>query len=252
MQLNANKLREDFEFFSRDWKDTIDHNQFVYDTFGKEFERYDLLVKHEKAISQYNLGYGEKPFFYLWPLIVSQLQGDSKFLEIGVYKGSILALTQACAKELGTTLTSYGLTPLANVGDKYSKYTNSDFSYDISFLFYQLGMDTENVVIIQGLSTDEQVKEATRQQGPFDVVYVDGGHDYDTVVNDIEFTNSILKPGGLVVMDDASYLLNLGSDHKGFPGHPEVAYAIRDDLDKRENYKHLFAVGHNRVWQKTK
>ncbi len=51
-------------------------------------------------------------------------------------------------------------------------------------------------------------------------------------------------------MDDASSLLSLSKNHPGFPGHEDVALAIRDDLDKRSNYKHLFACGHNRVWKK--
>ena len=161
-----------------------------------------------------------------------------------------MALTQLCSKELNKSFYSFGLTPLSNVGDKYSIYKKGDYSKDISFLFHKLSLTLDNISIIKGLSTDNIVKEAAKKEGPFDAIYIDGGHDYDTVINDIDFSDLILKPGGLLIMDDASYLLNLNSRPNRFSGHPEVAYAINDNLAKRANYKHLFACGHNRVWKK--
>lgn len=250
MQLNLDKLKIDFEKYSSEWKDTTDYNEHIYSVFEKEVDLHESLSNHCRVITEYRLAFGEKAFLYLWPLIVSQIPDGGKFLEIGVYKGSILALTQLCAKELSRPLTSYGLTPLSNVGDKYSTYQDGDYGRDISFLFHKLNLELDNTLIVPGLSTDKLVQEAAKNEGPYDAVYIDGGHDYETVINDIEFTNSILKPGGLLIMDDASSLLNLSKNHRGFPGHPEVAYAIRDDLDKRSNYKHLFACGHNRVWRK--
>jgi hypothetical protein len=53
-----------------------------------------------------------------------------------------------------------------------------------------------------------------------------------------------------MIMDDASSLLNLGPNHKGFPGHSDVGLAIRDHIESKDMYKHLFACGHNRVWKK--
>lgn len=250
MKLNIDKLKSDFELYSSEWVNTEEYNESIYNKFATEVDSHESLTLHCQVITEHKLAFGEKPFLYLWPLIVSQIPDSGKFLEIGVYKGSILALTQMSAKELGKPLISYGLTPLSNVGDKYSNYMESDYGSDISFLFYKLNLNIENTIIIPGLSTDLEVKEAAKDEGPYDAVYIDGGHDYETVINDIELTDNILKPGGLLIMDDASSLLNLSKNHPGFLGHAEVALAIRDDLDKRQNYKHLFACGHNRVWKK--
>ena len=250
MQLNLNKLKLDFDKFSKEWKNSIEYNTYIYNTFGNEVDNSEILTKHCNIITEYKLAFGEKPFLYLWPLIVSQIPKEGKFLEIGVYKGSILALTQTISKHLDLYITSYGLTPLSNVGDKYSSYDYGDYGYDISFLFHKVNTSIENTIIIPGLSTDENVKEAAKTESPYDVVYIDGGHDYETVINDIDLCDQILKPGGILVMDDASSELNLSKTHPGFPGHPDVAKAIIDDLDKRNNYKHLFACGHNRVWIK--
>lgn len=250
MKLNIDKLKSDFESYSSEWLNIEEYNSHIYNKFGIEVDNHESLTLHCNVITEYKLAFGEKPFLYLWPLIVSQIPDGGKFLEIGVYKGSILALTQLSSKELGKSLTSYGLTPLSNVGDKYSNYMDCDYGSDISFLFYKLNLDIDNTIIIPGLSTDPEVKIAAEEQGPYDAVYIDGGHDYETVINDIELMDKILKPGGLLIMDDASSLLNLSKNHPGFPGHEDVALAIRDDLDRRNNYKHLFACGHNRVWKK--
>jgi predicted O-methyltransferase YrrM len=110
----------------------------------------------------------------------------------------------------------------------------------------------DNTSIIEGLSTDQIVKQSAVDNGPYDIMYIDGGHDYDTVVNDIELSEKILKPGGILVMDDASSLLNLSPNHEGFTGHLDVGVAIRDHIDTKNIYKHLFACGHNRVWIKNK
>jgi hypothetical protein len=248
--VNLQKLQDDFKNYSENWVDTPESNAKIYDYFEKEVDSYDFLTKHIDVVTKHSLGYGEKAFRYLWLLVFAQMQKDDKFLEIGVFKGSILALSQLCAEAIETDILSYGLTPLDNVGDKYSSYKKEDYEYCISYLYHLLGLTTDRTTIIPGLSTDEVVKQKAAQEGPYSVVYIDGGHDYETVVSDIAFTDTVLKPGGLLVMDDASSLLHLGPNHRGFDGHREVGLAIRDTLDNSPNYKHLFACGHNRVWVK--
>lgn len=252
MQININKLKEDFTRFSNEWENTTQANKTIYDYFESEVDNYDFLKKHCQVISNASLGYGEKPFRYLWLLLLAQLENSGKFLEIGVYKGSILALSQMVAKELGIQLETYGLTPLDTTGDKYSIYANDDYDYGVSYVYHSLGVPLDHTSIIQGLSTDEKAKQSARENGPYDILYIDGGHDYVTVINDIDLCTEILKVGGLMVMDDASSLLSFDKSHPGFDGHREVGLAIRDRLDNDDTYTHLFACGHNRVWIKNK
>lgn len=252
MQINVNKLREDFTKFSTEWENSTQANKTIYNYFESEVDKYDFLKRHCQVISDASLGYGEKPFRYLWLLVFSQLKTSGKFLEIGVYKGSILALSQMVAEELNIELETYGLTPLDTTGDKYSVYANDDYDYGVAYVYHSLGVSLDRTKIIQGLSTDEKVKESARENGPYDVVYIDGGHDYNTVINDIELCTEILKEGGIMVMDDASSELSFDTSHPGFDGHKEVGLAIRDRLDRDDTYTHLFACGHNRVWIKNK
>lgn len=252
MKLSKDKLQQDFVKFSKEWVDTIEYNSFVYDYCGEQTNSYESLSKHADIIGKYKLGYGEKPFMYLWSMVFSQMHDQGKFLEIGVFKGSILALSQLVTREIGIDMNTFGLTPLNNTGDKYSNYDTDNYEYAISLFHHLLDLDTDKTSIIQGLSTDNDTKQSARDNGPYGILYIDGGHDYDTVINDIDLCTEILKPGGILVMDDASSLLNLSSDHKGFKGHPEVGLAIRDHIDTKDTYKHLFACGHNRVWIKNK
>ena len=141
------------------------------------------------------------------------------------------------------------MTPLNSIGDKYSNYVNDDYRNSISFLFSLLNLNENNTNIIKGLSTNEEVKQELLNMEKFDIIYIDGGHDYETVVSDIELCDKILKTNGLLIMDDASSFLNF-SNHPGFLGHKDVGLAIKDSLDNNDNYKHLFACGHNRVWRK--
>ncbi len=251
MQLNKNTLQTDFTKFSSEWINTSEYNEHIYNYFEQQVSKTEALSTHNDVVAKYQLGYGEKAFRYLWALVFSQIPSNGKFLEIGVYKGSVLALSQLVSKELDLNIQTFGLTPLNNTGDKYSTYPLDNYEYAIAYLYNQLKLDISNTQFIQGLSTDTVIKQVAKEQGPYNVIYIDGGHDYDTVISDINLSDEMLVPGGLLVMDDASSNLNFKPTH-GFTGHADVARAIKDRLDEDNRYKHLFACGHNRVWIKNK
>ena len=94
MKLNKELLSRDFEKFSKEWVNTPEYNLYIYDYFDQQVDAYSLLTNHNDIVVKYKLGYGEKAFRYLWALVLSQVPKDGKFLEIGVFKGSILALSQ--------------------------------------------------------------------------------------------------------------------------------------------------------------
>jgi hypothetical protein len=57
---------------------------------------------------------------------------------------------------------------------------------------------------------------------------------------------SLMNPS--IYLDDAS--LYIDNPYGIFLGHPDVGRAINDTLDTVNNLKHLYAVGHNRIWKK--
>ena len=232
------------------WVDKQNINEKIFNDFSSYVDRTEPLRKHEINIHMNNLGYGEKCFWFLWHLLVNEMPKNFKFLEIGVYKGSILSLIQLCSNILDKNPEIIGLTPLSTNGDKYlSSYEDVDYLNCIGQSFFINELDILNTTIINGLSTDERVKSEIKTCDLFDIVYIDGCHDYEVVMQDIEFVDSILKDGAFMVMDDASSHLNFDKSLNRFNGHEDVAKAI-DDSSILNDYEHLFACGHNRVWRK--
>ncbi len=56
--------------------------------------------------------------------------------------------------------------------------------------------------LIQGDSTDGYLVEHVRSFAPFDMVFIDAAHDYNSVRADWENYGSMVEPGGLVVFHD--------------------------------------------------
>ncbi len=217
----------------------------IYQVFGANVQ---TKLPGIHAIFQRTEGFGELPFCWHWYLAALQAPTSFRFLEVGVYKGRVLAVIQALADHLGKQAALVGVSPLSGDGDKYSGYEPVDYFAAIQRAFSNSNLSFANTQIVQGFSQDPITLMETEKHGPYDIIYIDGCHDYDVVVQDIQNYIPLLKEGGLFVMDDASLFLE--APYGQFKGHPDVAAAIRDVLDNRTDMEHLYAVGHNRVWRK--
>ncbi len=193
-------------------------------------------------------GFGELAFQWNWWLAVKDAPAAFKFLEVGVYKGRVLATIQYLADRMKKSPTIVGVTPLSTEGDKYSGYDDVDYFAAIRRSFEKTQASFANTRIIKGYSQDPVTLCEAAQQGPYDIIFIDGCHDYDVVCQDISNYVALLREGGLLVMDDASLFLEAPAGR--FHGHPDVARAIRDHIDTNAALKHIYAVGHNRVWRK--
>jgi hypothetical protein len=245
-------LQEEFENYIEIWKNESLINNFIYQTCKEKSEQNDLLNNHFN-ISQVenNMAFSELAFRHFWLLLINQLNHKSKVLEIGVYKGATLSLFKLVSDFLKKDLEIYGITPLNSTGDKYSNYQNLDYRLEIDKLNNLLGLKTDYLNLIVGLSIDEKIKDEIRKHS-FDLIFIDGGHDFDTVINDIKISDEILKVGGFLITDDSSSDLNFPTNFIGFRGHAEVSLAINNSEIIKNKYRHLFACGHNRCWKKIK
>lgn len=217
-----------------------DKHEVIY----KEFEK-NVNPELLKAFNSGD-GFGEVAFCWLWSLLINAMPDKFNFAEVGVYKGRTLGIVQHLATNKMCTI--YGISPLTNVGDKFSNYDNVNYSYEILLNLNKMGVDIDNINLIKGLSTDIDALDKVRATGPYDIIYIDGCHDYDVVCADILNFCPLIKPGGFLVMDDASLFLE--KPFGRFIGHKDVCQAIKDKLDGSPEFTHLFACGHNRVWQK--
>jgi hypothetical protein len=195
-------------------------------------------------------GFGEMAFQWNWYLAVKDAPVNFRFCEVGVYKGRVLATIQYLADLFGKSARIVGVTPLSGDGDKYSGYEDVDYFGAIQGAFAKTNATFANTQIIKGYSQDPITLVEAAREGPYDILFIDGCHDYDVVCQDIQNYVPMLKTGGLLVMDDASLYLEAPAGQ--FHGHPDVGRAIQDALDTRQDLQHIYAVGHNRVWRKIK
>jgi hypothetical protein len=222
----------------------------IYQGLLNEYFHDPVLVNHRTHIENNNLGYGEKPFHIVWRELVKSQKSKFKFLEIGVYKGQVMSLIKYLSNLSYKDCEVYGVTPLSNVGDKYSKrYDDVDYSNIIKSLFNHFNLDFDlNINIINGNSTDENIKTKIKSLGLFDIVYIDGCHDYECVVSDINLMKEITKIDSYIVFDDASCYKDIKRD--GFKGHTDVCDAIKNYIESDNSFEEIICVGHNRVFKK--
>lgn len=74
---------------------------------------------------------------------------------------------------------------------------------------YGVELETQHLVfkdftLIEGDSRETSVIEFTRDQGPFDFIFIDGDHTYEGVKADWENYHDMVKPGGAVGFHDTS------------------------------------------------
>jgi hypothetical protein len=224
----------------------VDKNKVIYEEFDNAAGADDGL----KSIYDAADGYGELAFSWNWKLLVDTIPvKGARFLEIGVYKGRVLSQVAYLAKRAGKQITTYGVTPLSTAGDKYSVYSASNFLNDIWNNYLMAGGSITDLRIIEGYSQKPAVVEKVAADAPYDIVFIDGSHDYEDVVADLRNYSRMVKAGGYLVMDDAS--LYVPGAYGRFLGHPDVSRAAMEVMDKMDGFTHLYAIGHDRVWRKT-
>lgn len=238
--------------------DTLAEVESAYATLPAERRHQILYTEFERNAAQkipYLLaryqateGFGELAFLWNWHLLVAALPTAFRALEIGVYKGRVLGTIDVLAQQQGKSASVVGLTPLSSAADKYSRYDAVDYGQAIVKSFTTLGADINHLTIIHGLSTELAAQGSAKSLAPYDLLFIDGSHDYKDVCHDILTYGKLVKSGGYLVMDDASCLL--AHPYGRFLGHLDVAIAARDTLESSTEFEHLFAIGHNRVWRR--
>ena len=216
----------------------------VYEVFEKNATNNPSLKTSFESI----IGFGEPAFSWNWKLLVDRMPTSFTFVEIGVFKGRILSQVAMLANESNKVANIVGITPLSTTGDKYSDYPVCDYRSEIHNNFMKFNKTDENLRIIPTISQDENTINEISKIGGIDILFIDGCHNYEVVCQDIIRYVPFIKPGGHLVIDDASSMLP--GSYGIFLGHHDVACAVRDYVESNTSLRHLYAVGHNRVWLK--
>jgi hypothetical protein len=218
------------------WKDTPERHQSIHNILCEKTNETPHLKALRDWVEVSIFGFGERSFYWMWKLICDTLPDNFKFLEIGVFRGQTLALIQT----LNPTAKIYGVTPL----DSTDGHWESDYAADIKLIHDTFNLKQPN--IIKGLSTDNEIIQQAMVLPPFDIVYIDGGHTYDVVKQDIQNYSYMVKQGGYLVIDDCCHKYQI--PHGMFAGIESVSKAV--DEWNQEGFKELFSVVHIRVFKK--
>jgi hypothetical protein len=103
--------------------------------------------------------------------------------------------------------------------------------------------------LIVGDSTAPDIHELVSACAPFDMVYVDGCHEYEYVKNDLLFYPNLVKGNGYLIIDDVSCYLR--EPYGFFSGIEQVSRATEEIIvAKPDIWKERLVVMHNRVFQR--
>ena len=203
------------------------------------------MKKHYEYFSKNNRAFGEPAFHAMWYKIFQEYK-PINILEIGVYRGSTLSLFKLIADNNRYHAYVLGITPLNNSGDSVSKYPDAiDYLEDIKTNFRI--NNVEGIVIHKGYSTDSESIEKINEN-KWDLVFIDGNHEYKVVKEDFENASRNLAKDGIIVIDDSSLYSDYMPQSNSTKGHPGPS-RLADEI-KKNQFTEILQVGHNRAFQK--
>jgi hypothetical protein len=202
------------------------------------------LRQHRHYFTQKKRGFGEDAFHTMWFLLFREFRPAS-FLEIGVYRGQTLSLAALLSRQFQCPALIQGISPFCTAGDAVSRYRSGiDYLEDTLQNFAHFSLPRPS--LLKAYSTDDEAVKLIASRA-WNMIYIDGNHDYECVRKDWETCAGALAPGGLIVLDDSG--LNTGFRPPAFAtaGHPGPSRLASEITGP---FSEILQVGHNRVFQK--
>jgi hypothetical protein len=243
--------------FIRDYKliKNINFEYFKSKTRNEIYEKLEELfyfslprelVRHRRYFNSKNRGFGENAFHSMWFIIFNNIK-PRNCLEIGVYRGQTLSLFAMISRYLNYDARCTGISPFDNSGDSISTYLEGiDYLEDTikNHEYFNL----KAPLLIRGYSTSKEAIKVIFSI-KWDLIYIDGSHDYAIVKQDVENAINNLSDNGIIVMDDSSLFFEFEPKFGSFNGHPGPSIVAKEYLENG-SLKLLFGVGHNNVFIK--
>ncbi|SIT43966.1 conserved hypothetical protein [Paraburkholderia ribeironis] len=201
------------------------------------------LREHRSYFSSHRRGFGEDAFHAMWWLLLREYQ-PRYCLEIGVYRGQVTSLVGLIAKLCAFECEVHGISPFSPAADTVSKYLkNIDYLEDTLASNRRFGLPDPQ--FLKALSTDTVAVQHIRSK-VWNLIYIDGNHDYEVALADYTLCRDSLAPGGLLVMDDSSLYTDYRPAKFSFGGHPGPSRVVKELASSELRF--LGGVGHNNVF----
>ena len=203
------------------------------------------IKNHRKYFSEGQRGFGEDAFHSMWWLIFKEF-APLNCLEIGVYRGQVISLWGIISNYLKHDSIIHGISPFSSVGDDVSSYSEKfDYQSDTELAFEIFGL--KKPTLIKALSNSQPGIEHIKSKA-WDLIYIDGSHDYDIALSDYQNSVANLKVGGILVMDDSSLFTDFNPPKFSFAGHSGPSQVMKEYAMKE--LKFIAGIGHNNVFVK--
>ncbi|HEY5368650.1 MAG TPA: class I SAM-dependent methyltransferase [Hanamia sp.] len=203
------------------------------------------LKDHRAYFSKEKRAFGEDAFHAMWYHIFKKFK-PKKALEIGVYRGSTLSLFSLLSQKFQLQTEVHGISPFTSAGDAVSKYLdNLDYYTDVKNNFDYFNLPSP--FLHKGFSTEKAMLEIIQSQ-QWDLIYIDGNHDYEVAKQDFNLCSQYIRKGGLIVLDDSSLYTDFKPPFYSTAGHPGPS-KVASEIDPN-TFEEILSVGHNRVFKK--
>ncbi len=227
-----------------EWVDTPEFHLKIKNEFDAIVNADESLKELRDWVEQNAFGFGERCFYHMWDLIIQEAPKNFKLLEIGVFRGQTLALVRLLSNRHDKNADIIGVSPL----DSSDGHWESDYEKDVKHIHDKFTLSQP--YIVKGLSTDvEIIKKAGNEK--YDIVYIDGGHEYEVVSSDLRHYPNMVKVNGLLVIDDAC--CEMSQPWGFFQGIEAVTKATLEWFEaNNENWEFVFNVVHLRIYRRIK
>lgn len=233
----------ELEDFSRSLRNPTGFYEDCFAAFHKSLD--PQIRQHRHYFNQERRGFGEDAFHVMWWLLVNRFH-PGHFLEIGVYRGQAISLVSLLAKLAGIDCTTVGISPFSSIGDSVSTYRGGlDYHQDTLDNFAHFSLPKPE--LFKAYSTDPQAVERIHADH-WDMIYIDGNHDYDIVLKDWQVCSEAVKVGGIIVLDDSALNTSYTPPPFATGGHPGPS-RLASEIDTTR-FEEILKVGHNRVFQR--